>query len=106
MESSDHTYCPLVHATVELIGRRWVGVILIAVEGGAARFGEIRDTVPGLSDRLLSQRLRELEAEGIVQRSGCGRDVRYAITEKGRDLFPVLDAVGVFVTKWVNSDCG
>lgn len=98
-------YCPLVHATIELIGRRWVGVIFLAVDGGAERFSDIRDAVPGLSDRLLSQRLRELEEEDIIKRSGDGRDVRYSITPKGADLFPVFCAVSEFVSKWVVTDC-
>lgn len=101
MVHNDESYCPLVHAAIELIGRRWVGVILIAVEGGAERFSDIRDAVPGLSDRLLSQRLRELEDEQIIARTGGGRDVRYSVTDKGLALFPVFSAVTTYVETWV-----
>lgn len=101
MAPNDESYCPLVHAAIELIGRRWVGVILLAVEGGAERFSDIRDAVPGLSDRLLSQRLRELEDEKIVARTGGGRDVRYSVTDRGLALFPVLQAVSTYVETWV-----
>lgn len=95
------SYCPLVHAAIELIGRRWVGVILIAVEDGAERFSDIRGAVPGLSDRLLAQRLRELEQERIIERVGDGREVRYLVTEKGLALFPVLEAISRYVQEWV-----
>ncbi len=101
MVPAGESYCPLVHAAIELIGRRWVGVILIAVEDGADRFSDIRDAVPGLSDRLLAQRLRELEKESIIDRIGEGRDVRYSVTEKGMALFPVFQAISVFVQEWV-----
>lgn len=101
MTPNDESYCPLVHAAIELVGRRWVGVILIAVEGGAERFSDIRDAVPGLSDRLLAQRLRELEDEAIIDRAGGGRDVRYSVTDKGLALFPVFNAIASFVQEWV-----
>ena len=52
--------CPLYHQAVELLGRRWTGAIVAALAGGAIRFGEIAAAVPGLSDRMLSERLKEL----------------------------------------------
>jgi DNA-binding HxlR family transcriptional regulator len=58
-------YCPSFHQTVELLGRRWNGVILQALMAHAERFSEIRAVIPGLSDRLLAERLRELEREGL-----------------------------------------
>ncbi|CAN0434378.1 unnamed protein product, partial [Phaeothamnion confervicola] len=57
--------CPRFHRAVELVGRRWTGAILSAMLSGASRFTDIVNAVPGLSDRLLSERLKELETEGI-----------------------------------------
>ncbi len=65
-------YCPVFHRAVELIGRRWNGPIIGALLDGADRFGEIRSRIPGLTDRLLAQRLRELEREGVVHADDQG----------------------------------
>src|SRR5579884_3667986 len=61
-------FCPRFQYAVELIGRRWVGAILRTLIGQPRRFNEILAAVPGLSDRLLTGRFRELENEGIVRR--------------------------------------
>jgi DNA-binding HxlR family transcriptional regulator len=85
--------CPDFHAAVELIGRRWAGAILFSLIDGPRYFGELAATIPGISDRLLSQRLRELEAEGVVQRSvhpGPPARVSYCLTEVGEGLEPAL----------------
>ncbi len=85
--------CPHFHAAVELIGKRWTGVILWALIERPAYFGELRAAIPEMSDRLLSRRLRELEAEGIVERAvhpGTPARVSYALTEAGRALEPTL----------------
>ncbi len=89
----DQRYCPHFHHTVELLGRRWSGVILRVLTAGPARYGDIRSRIPGLSDRLLSRRLSELESEGIVQR--CERDGTscWGLTRRGRLLEPALDAI-------------
>src|SRR6201992_3130686 len=60
--------CPQFHEAIELIGKRWTGAIVCALTERPMRFGELGKAVPGLSDRLLSQRLRELEDEGLVER--------------------------------------
>ena len=85
--------CPDFHAAIELIGRRWAGAILWALAERPHYFAELTASVPGLSDRLLSRRLRELEAAGLVERSvhdGPPARVSYALTEKGRALEPAL----------------
>ncbi|HEY0691443.1 MAG TPA: helix-turn-helix domain-containing protein [Kribbella sp.] len=85
--------CRSFQQTMELIGRRWSGAIILALSLGATRFGEILTLVDGLSDRLLSQRLKELEAEGIVVRTvvpSTPVQILYALTDSGQELMTVL----------------
>lgn len=100
--------CPRYHRAVELIGRRWTGAIvaIMLAEDASCRFSELRSAVPGLSDRVLSQRLRELEAEHLVEREvhpGPPVRVAYALTTKGRDLAPVVEALERWGQRWM--DC-
>src|SRR5262245_35455646 len=106
-DDNDHNhtsaFCPVFHRAIELIGRRWTGAILRVLLGGPTRFSEIAAAVPGLSDRLLSERLKELEAEGIVVRTVYPETpvrVEYALTEKGRDLEGVVTAVSTWADTW------
>jgi DNA-binding HxlR family transcriptional regulator len=95
--------CPHFHAAIELIGKRWSGAILAALSDGPHRFGELSHAVPGMSDRLLSQRLRELEAEGLVERdveAGAPVRVSYSLTEKGAELGPVLQELKAWGRRW------
>ena len=96
----DDRYCPHFHHTVELVGRRWSGVILKVLAVGPCRFGDIRAKVPGLSDRLLTNRLSEFETEGLVRRREHDGVACYGLTDKGRVLEPVLDAVSVVALDW------
>jgi DNA-binding HxlR family transcriptional regulator len=95
--------CPLFHAAIELIGKRWTGAIVCALTEGPLRFGELARTVPGLSDRLLSQRLRELEEEGLVEReveAGTPVRVTYSLTEKGAELRPAIGELKQWARRW------
>ncbi len=97
-------FCPVYHRAIELIGRRWTGVILRAMLSGEARFSDIAAAVPGLSDRLLSERLKELEAEGIVTRTVVPSTpvrVDYALTAKGLALNDVILAVSAWAENWL-----
>jgi DNA-binding HxlR family transcriptional regulator len=88
--------CELYHQAVELVGKRWTGAILIVLMDGPLRFSEVKQLVPALSDRLLSERMKELEVEGIVERRPMGdaaARVEYTLTAKGRDLGPALRAL-------------
>src|SRR3954468_5388052 len=88
--------CSLYHHAIELVGKRWTGAILLVLMDGPLHFSGIRHLVPELSDRLLSERLKELEAEGIVERrvlDGAPVRVEYSLTEKGRALEPALGAL-------------
>jgi DNA-binding HxlR family transcriptional regulator len=95
--------CPDFHAAIELIGKRWTGAIVSALTERPMRFGELRKTIPGLSDRLLSQRLRELEEEGLVQReveAGTPVRVTYSLTDVGDDLGPAIHELKAWAKRW------
>lgn len=89
---------------MELIGRRWAGAILYALaEGGPQRFAELKEAVPGMSDRLLSIRLKELERSGLVRREvhpGARVKVTYELTRKGESLKPVMGAMRDWARRW------
>jgi DNA-binding HxlR family transcriptional regulator len=89
-------YCPYFHHAVELIGRRWTGVVLAALSQAPMRYSHLRSQIPGLSDRLLTERLTELEAEGIVDRTNPVGSPLYQLTPFGRELIPVIDAIKTF----------
>jgi DNA-binding HxlR family transcriptional regulator len=91
------------HHAVELIGRRWTGAIVWALSERSHYYAELTHVVPGLSDRLLSRRLRELEAEGLVERrvhDGTRARVSYALTAKGRDLRPAIRELRSWARRW------
>jgi DNA-binding HxlR family transcriptional regulator len=95
--------CPNFHAAIELIGKRWTGAILCALIERPMRYGELGKAVPGLSDRLLSQRLRELEDEGLVQReveAGTPVRVTYSLTATGEDLGPAIGELKAWAKRW------
>jgi DNA-binding HxlR family transcriptional regulator len=97
--------CSLYHRAVELVGKRWTGAILLVLLDGPAHFSEIRGLVPDISDRLLSERLKELEAEGIVERrvlDGSPIRVEYAVTGKGRALEPTVHSLKSWARKWLD----
>jgi DNA-binding HxlR family transcriptional regulator len=93
--------CSLYHRAIELVGKRWTGAILLVLMDGPLHFSGIRHLVPELSDRLLSERLKELEAEGIVERrvlEGSPVRVEYSLTDRGRALEPTLRSL----KQWAN----
>lgn len=101
----DTQVCSVFHRAIELIGRRWSGAIISVMFKGADRFCELREAIPGISDRLLTERLRELEDAGIVARTVSDARpplVTYQLTEKGRALAPVLDAITAWAHDWEN----
>jgi len=99
-------FCPRYHRAIELIGRRWTGAILRVLLSGTIRFSDMTAAIPGLSDRLLSERLKELEAEGIVTRTVIPEmpvRIEYHLTDKGRALHDVIDAVSRWAEEWGNT---
>ena len=96
--------CGLYHRAVELIGKRWTGAIILVLLDGPLHFSGIRQLVPELSDRLLSERLKELEAEGVVERrvlDGSPVRVEYSLTEKGTALEPAVRALKEWGREWL-----
>ena len=97
-------FCPYYHRAMELIGRRWTAVILRAMMSRVQRFSDLASVIPGLSDRMLSERLKELEAEGLVERTVIPEmpvRVEYHLTEKGRALGHVMTAVSEWAHDWL-----
>ena len=96
--------CSAYHQAIELIGKRWTGAILFVLLDGPLRFSEVKVLVPDLSDRLLSERLKELEAEAIVERrviDDMPVRVEYGLTEKGRALEPAVRSLKVWARSWL-----
>jgi DNA-binding HxlR family transcriptional regulator len=95
--------CPRFHRASELIGRRWTGAIIYVLLKTRCRFATLREAIPQITDRMLSERLQELEQEGIVDRLVIPETpirVEYELTKKGRALAAVMDAIGSWAEKW------
>src|SRR5579863_4614229 len=99
--------CPYYHEAVELVGRRWTGAILRVLMERPMRFSEVGQAVPELSDRLLSARMKELEARGIVERTvhpGPPVRVEYSLSEMGRELGPTLEQLQEWAQRWLSDE--
>jgi DNA-binding HxlR family transcriptional regulator len=105
-ETVEHTpeLCARFHRASELIGRRWTGAIIFVLLKSRCRFATLRDAIPEITDRMLSERLQELEQEGIVERTVVPEmpvRVEYALTKKGRALAAAFDAILDWAHRWV-----
>jgi DNA-binding HxlR family transcriptional regulator len=103
LETGLTAFCPYYHRAVELIGKRWSGAIVRALLAGAERFTDLTAAIPGLSDRLLSERLKELETEGIVARTVVPSTpvrIQYRLTDKGTALAGVIEAISAWADSW------
>jgi DNA-binding HxlR family transcriptional regulator len=97
------TCCSAYHYAIELIGKRWTGAIVLVLMEGPLRFSEVKTLVPDLSDRLLSERMKELESEGIVERRVLDEmpiRVEDCLTAKGRALEPALVSLKLWARSW------
>ena len=95
--------CPRYEQAAQLLGKKWTNLILRILMGSPRRFGEFRLQVPQLSERLLAERLRELEDEGLVQRVVAERRpvlILYELTPKGRDLEAVVQSIQGWADRW------
>ena len=103
----DAPLCAQFHAAIELIGRRWTGAVIYLLLKKRRRFAELRDSIPDITDRMLSERLQELEQEGIVARTVIPETpvrVEYSLTKKGRALAAAVDAIGEWAHKWTEPE--
>src|SRR6266571_7189225 len=95
--------CERFHHASELIGRRWTGAIIFVLLRSRSRFAHLREAIPDITDRMLSDRLRELEKEGVVERTVIPETpvrIEYALTKKGRALAQAFEAIGEWAHKW------
>ena len=96
--------CTRFHRASELIGRRWSGAILYLLLKHTCRFATLRDAIPDITDRMLSERLQELEEEGLVDRTVVPETpvrVEYSLTKKGRALTDAMNAIAKWAEKWI-----
>ncbi len=103
MSDRSPVLCAHFHQAIELIGRRWTGAIVRVLMGGRLRYCQIRGAIPEVSDRMLSERLKQLEAAGIVRRQVTPDTpvrVEYELTQKGRGLEQALAAVEQWASEW------
>lgn len=97
--------CTRFHRASELIGRRWTGAIIFVLLKQPCRFATLGDAIPDITDRMLSDRLQELESEGIVARTVVPETpvrVEYALTKKGRALAKAIDAIADWAHHWTD----
>ena len=99
--------CTRFHKAIELIGSRWTGAILQTLLQGRSRYASVKAAVPEITDRMLSERLRSLEAEGLLLRTVVPESpvrVEYELTRKGRELQDALREIGSWAERWIPLD--
>jgi DNA-binding HxlR family transcriptional regulator len=104
MEQHDHSLCPLFETAFELLGKRWTGLLIRVLLNGPKRFKEISEMIPGMSDRMITERIKELEAAGILVRHVYPEvpvRIEYELTDKGRALEPVMNEVQNWAHQWL-----
>ena len=102
-EKEEIKLCPIVEGAFELLGRKWVGLIIHVLAEKELHFSELEKVIPPLSARMLAVRVKELEEAGLIERTvhtGSPVRVTYALTEKGRDLLPVLGKFVEWAHRW------
>jgi len=100
------TLCPRFEAAFEILGKRWTGLIIRVLLDGPKRFKEISDMIPHMSDRMLAERFKEMEALGVIARNVYPETpvrIEYELTEKGKALSSVMDEVQRWSDRWMSS---
>ncbi|MFD1019149.1 winged helix-turn-helix transcriptional regulator [Thalassobacillus hwangdonensis] len=101
---SPQSLCPKFEKAFQLLGKRWVGIIIRVLENGPLRFNEIANNIPEISKKMLTERLKELEEHGMVQRSVYPETpvrIEYTLTDKGKAITPALSEVQHWADEWV-----
>jgi len=96
--------CPKYESAAELICKKWTGLIIRVLMGGPKRFKDIKEQIPDMSDKMLTDRMKELEAAGIVVRKVYPEmpvRIEYELTEKGRDMKNVIESIQEWGDKWM-----
>ncbi|MCI1693113.1 winged helix-turn-helix transcriptional regulator [Aneurinibacillus aneurinilyticus] len=100
----DHALCPRFEAAFELLGKRWTGLIIQSMIDGPKRFCEVKELIPNMSDRMLTERFKELERAGIVNRHVYPETpvrIEYELTDKGKALQPTMEQVQRWAESWI-----
>lgn len=96
--------CPKYECAADFLGKKWTGKIIHVLLGGPKRFKDIKEQIPEMSDKMLTDRMKELEAVGVVVRNVYPEmpvRIEYELTEKGRDLEPVICSIQEWAEKWI-----
>ncbi|MDF2959604.1 MAG: HxlR family transcriptional regulator [Paenibacillus sp.] len=100
----DYKLCPRFEAAFELLGKRWTGLIIRTLLSGPKRFKDISNIIENMSDRMLSERFKELETEGIVIRHVFDETpvrIEYELTDKGKALEPMMTECEKWAERWM-----
>ena len=95
--------CPKFENAFELLGKRWTGLIIRTLMSGQKRFSDIAEAIPNMSARMLTERFKELEKEGIITRKVYPEipvRIEYELSEKGKELEAVMDEIQKWAEKW------
>lgn len=101
---SDKNICPKFEKTFTILGKKWTGLIIKVLLDGPKRFSEVTALLPELSDRMLTERFKELEGLGIIQRAVYPETpvrIEYSLTESGKDLTHAMDEIQKWAEKWI-----
>ena len=96
-----------IDAAMDVVSGKWKSLILWELDHGTKRFGELRRGLPGVSEKMLTQQIRELEEDGLVRRQVFAEvppRVEYALTDKGRALVPLIDDMRTYGKRWLPQD--
>jgi len=95
--------CPRFETAFEILGKRWTGLIIRTLLSGSRRFSDIQKIIPSLSSRMLTERVKELEEQGIIARDVYPEmpvRIEYSLTDKGKDLEKTMDEIQKWAEKW------
>ncbi|CAH0118859.1 HTH-type transcriptional regulator YodB [Paenibacillus sp. CECT 9249] len=96
--------CPKYESAMDVLGKKWTGLIVRVLLDGPKRFKDIKHQIPEMSDKMLTDRIKELEAGGILQRNVYPETpvrIEYELTEKGQALEPIIEKIQAWGDKWM-----
>lgn len=108
LSMKEQVICPRFEEAFSILGKKWAGLIIDALLDSPKRYKELLETIPAVSERMLAQRLKELEQEGIVQKltkNGYEAHYGYCLTEKGQALEDVMIDIHHWADEWMEDEC-